>query len=97
MIKLLFILSLVLLFILLKHQEKFLNPNTILKRGSIKKMRAFRECRPQNNIKCILENQPISERTIPRPTFIRRVNYLVSQDIRHLFPPSKPIRRRPVF
>ena len=97
MIKLLFILSLVLLFILFKHQEKFLNPNTILKRGSIKKMRAFRECRP-NNIKCILKNQPIVKLPIiPRPTFIRRVNYLVSKDVRHLFPPSKPIRRRPVF
>ena len=97
MIKILFILSLVLLFILLKHQEKFLNPNTILKKGNIKDMRELRKCNP-SDVNCVLSKRSLIKRTSIRPPkFTRRVNYLVSHDVRHLLPAQKQVRVLPNF
>ena len=97
MIKLLFILSLVLLFILLKHQEKFLNPNTILKKGNIRDMRELRKCNP-SDVNCVLSKRSLIKRTtIDPPPFMVKFNYLKTHNVNHLFPPSKPVRTNRVF
>tara|TARA_B100000123_G_C25491408_1_gene323732 strand:+ start:28 stop:324 length:297 start_codon:yes stop_codon:yes gene_type:complete len=96
MINIIFILSLiVLLFFLLKYNEKFINPKLFFKGNfTIGLMRKYRDC--GKDIQCVLEKAPIIKYdNLEPPLFRKEVNYKLSQNIRHLFPQYKPTRVKP--
>ena len=97
MINIIFILSLIiLLFFLLKNNEKFLNPNAVFRYSGnvVKKLRPYRKC--GKNIQCVLEKAPVMKYdNIKPPPFRKEVNYSFTGNIQHLFPQHKPTRVTP--
>ena len=93
MINIIFILSLiVLLFFLLKYNEKFINPNVFFYSNNIiNKLRPYRKC--GKNIQCVLKQAPIIKYdNLEPPVFRKEVNYKLSQNIGDLFPQHKSSR-----
>ena len=96
MINIIFILSLIILiFFLLKNNEKFINPKVFFYSDDIvKKLRPYRKC--GKNIQCALEKAPVMKYdNIKPPLFRKHVNYSFTGNIQHLFPQHKPIRVTP--
>tara|TARA_Y100000389_G_C17306722_1_gene435784 strand:- start:413 stop:691 length:279 start_codon:yes stop_codon:yes gene_type:complete len=91
MINIIFILSLIILiFFLLKNNEKFINPNVFFYSDDIvKKLRPYRKC--GKNIQCVLKQAPIIKYdNLEPPLYRKEVNYKLSQNIKDLFPQHKP-------
>lgn len=60
----------------------------------IKKMREYRDCNPSDEgyVSCILSKNPIfRKKSSFYPRFVRKVNYMNSQNVRDLMPIKKPI------
>lgn len=93
------ILSLILLYLIYNHLERFtINPNTFFKGNeTMALMREYRECSP-NDVPCILSKKPFTYPTkFSLPTYSKYVNYKSSQNVKHLFPQKKPVRVYPNF
>ena len=99
MILAILILSLILLYLIYNHVERFIvNPREIFKGNqTIQLMREYRECSP-NDVYCILSKKTFTyPSNFSLPTYSKDINYLRTQNVNHLMPPTKPIRVYPNF
>lgn len=103
---LILIITLLILTMLIINYKKFffekfiVNPNLFFSEsGAIKEMRKFRACELEPNpyICSLNKKNIISPLPIERLPYRRHLNYQLSGNVRHLFPPAKPIRVHPNF